>query len=89
MKKKEVYITHVMFPWETFADVGIREEREMKNDGARWTEEFKGEVRENIERYAAMENEALRNSCLNDVYRLIPFHFRIELFMGIVFPVWN
>lgn len=86
MKKKEkseVYITHVLFPWETFAQQEERESREIENDGARWTDEFIAEVRQNIERYAAFEDLALRNSLLTDVYKLVPVHFRNELFAGI------
>lgn len=89
MKKEEVYISHVMFPWESFADVRIREEREKQNGGSRWTDEFRLEVRQNIERYAAMEDIALRNFNLNDIYKMIPYHYRDELFKGVCFPVWD
>lgn len=89
MKKAEIYISNVKFPWETFSDVNNREEREKQNGGSRWTDEFKSEVRKNIIRYAGMENEAIRNSNLNDIYKLTPFHFRNELFKGIVFPIWD
>ncbi len=100
-KKDEVYITHVLFPWETFAQQGERERREIENDGARWTEEFIAEVRKHIEEYAAIDtrsnsdpiknhgNLALRNSLLNDVYKMVPFHFRDELFSGISFPIFD
>lgn len=87
VKKEQAYITHVLFPWETFQAQGKREERERANDGSRWTEEFKKEVRSNILRYANMEDLALRNSNLNDVYKLVPFHFRTELFKGVYFPI--
>ena len=89
MKKEEDYISPVMFRWESFAAAGIREEREKQNGGARWTDEFRSEVRQNIERYAAMENVALRNFNLNDIYKLTPYHYRDELFKGIYFPVWG
>lgn len=88
MKKEQVYITHVLFPWETFQAQGKREERERANGRARWTEEFKEEVRSNILRYANMEDLALRNSSLNEVFRLVPLHFRTELFAGVYFPIW-
>ena len=53
MKKTEnVYITHVLFPWETFAAQSEREARD-------------------------------------DVYRLVPLHFREEVFAGVSFPIWN
>lgn len=53
MKKQEtVYISHVLFPWETFAAQAEREERERMNGGTRWTEEFLQEIRENVLRYA-------------------------------------
>lgn len=51
-KKEEIFISHVLFPWETFAAQAEREQRERKNGGARWTESFRKEVRENILRYA-------------------------------------
>lgn len=89
MKKEQVYISHVLFGWETFADCAEREERERKNGGARWTEEFLAEVRENILRYSAMENQALRNSCLNEIWKQVPLHFKKELFSGVVFPIWG
>lgn len=89
MKKEQVYISHVLFPWETFQAQGKREEREHANDGARWTEEFKKEVRDNILRYANIKDHALKNSLLNDVYKMVPFHFRKELFQGVVFPIWD
>ncbi len=56
MKKEQIYISHVLFPWETFEKQGQREKRERENGGIRWTKEFKREVRENIVRYANMEN---------------------------------
>lgn len=69
MKKTEnVYITHVLFPWETFAAQSEREARE---------------------RAAEFMNTSMRNSCLNDVYRLVPLHFREEVFAGVSFPIWN
>jgi hypothetical protein len=34
-------------------------------------------------------NTSMRNSCLNDVYRLVPLHFREEVFAGVSFPIWN
>lgn len=41
MKKTEnVYITHVLFPWETFAAQSEREARERASGGDRWTEDF-------------------------------------------------
>lgn len=47
MKKTEnVYITHVLFPWETFAAQSEREARERASGGDRWTEDFLREVRE-------------------------------------------
>ena len=53
MKKTEnVYITHVLFPWETFAAQSEREARERASGGDRWTEDFLREVRENVLRYA-------------------------------------
>lgn len=102
-KKEEIYISHVLFPWETFAAQAEREQRERKNGGARWTESFRKEVRENILRYANTEffspdkygehagimNKAMRNSTLNELYRLVPFHFRSELFAGVSFPLWE
>ena len=49
MKKTEnVYITHVLFPWETFAAQSEREARERASGGDRWTEDFLREVRENV-----------------------------------------
>lgn len=46
MKKTEnVYITHVLFPWETFAAQSEREARERASGGDRWTEDFLREVR--------------------------------------------
>lgn len=89
MKKEQVCISHVLFPWETFQTQGQREERECANGGTRWTEEFKNEVRDNILRYAGMEDLALRNSLLNDIYKLVPFHFKQELFQGVSFSVWD
>ncbi len=89
MKKEQIYISHVLFPWETFEKQGQREKRERKNGGIRWTKEFKREVRENIVRYANMEDQAIRNSSLNEVYRLVPIHFRSELFEGVSFPIWE
>lgn len=97
MKKKakpEVYISHVLFPWETFSQKGERERREIENGGARWTDEFMVEVRRHIEEYAAIDttdygNLALRNTLLNDVYKMVPFHFRDELFSGILFPIFE
>lgn len=89
MKKEQVYISHFLFPWETFQAQGKREDRERANGGTRWTEEFKEEVRSNILIYASMEDLALRNSNLNDVYKLVPFHFRKELFAGVYFPIWD
>lgn len=99
-KKEEVYISHVLFPWETFAAQAEREQRERENGGARWTDEFRKEVRENILRYANTEffssekhehaeimNRAMRNTSLNEVYRLVPYHFRSELFAGVYFPI--
>ena len=44
-KKEEIFISHVLFPWETFAAQAEREQRERKNGGARWTDEFRKEVR--------------------------------------------
>lgn len=89
MKKEQIYISHVLFPWETFQEQGQREERERANGGARWTEKFKKEVRDNILGYANMKDPALRNSLLNDVYKMVPFHFRTELFKGVHFPIWD
>ena len=103
MKKAEnVYITHVLFPWETFAAQSEREARERASGGDRWTEDFLREVRENVLRYAnepffppdefkhaEFMNTSMRNSCLNDVYRLVPLHFREEVFAGVSFPIWN
>lgn len=89
MKKYQVYITHVLFPWETFQAQWQREEMERSNGGARWTKEFKEEVRNNILRYANIEDPALRNSNLNDVFKLVPCHFRTELFAGVYFPIWD
>lgn len=103
MKKTEnVYITHVLFPWETFAAQSEREARERASGGDRWTEDFLREVRENVLRYAnepffppdefkhaGFMNTSMRNSCLNDVYRLVPLHFREEVFAGVSFPIWN
>lgn len=37
-KKEEIYISHVLFPWETFAAQAEREKRERENGGARWTD---------------------------------------------------
>lgn len=88
-KKEEIYISHVLFPWETFAEQAEREQRERENGGARWTDEFRKEIRENILRYANTENAAIRNSSLNEVYRLVPYHFRSELFAGVYFPIWE
>lgn len=103
MKKQEtVYISHVLFPWETFAAQAEREERERANGGTRWTEEFLQEIRENVLRYAteqffspeefegaAIMNKAMRNSSLNDVYYLVPLHFRKKIFEGISFPIFD
>ena len=103
MKKQEVFISHVLFPWEAFAAQGERERRERENGGIRWTEDFKREVRENILRYANEPaftggftnanldtmNKAFRNSSLNDVYNLVPCHFREELFDGVTFPIFD
>lgn len=103
MKKTEnVYITHALFPWETFAAQSEREARERASGGDRWTEDFLREVRENVLRYAnepffppdefkhaEFMNTSMRNSCLNDVYRLVPLHFREEVFAGVSFPIWN
>lgn len=102
MKKEEVFISHVLFPWETFADQAKREQREIENGGARWTEEFLQEVRENVLRYANepffspkeykhadIMNKSMRNSSLNDVYNLVPFHFRERIFEGIYFPIFD
>lgn len=86
-KKEEIFISHVLFPWETFAAQAEREQRERKNGGARWTESFRKEVRENILRYAnttffpeekyekhaGIMNKAMRNSSLNEVYRLVVY----------------
>lgn len=102
-KKEEIFISHVLFPWETFAAQAEREQRERENGGARWTESFQKEVRENILRYAnttffpeekygkraGIMNKAMRNSSLNEVYRLVPYHFRDELFAGVCFPIWE
>lgn len=102
-KKEEIYISHVLFPWETFAAQAEREQRERANGGARWTDEFRKEVRENILRYAntifyseekygehaEIMNKAMRNSSLNEAYRLVPYHFRSELFAGVSFPIWE
>lgn len=88
IRKQEISISHVLFPWETFEAQGKRESLEKSNGGVRWTEDFRKEVRVNVLRYAAMENEAVRNSCLNDVYKLVPCHFRNELFQGVYFPIW-
>ena len=102
-KKEEIFISHVLFPWETFAAQAEREQRERKNGGARWTDEFRKEVRKNILRYANTEffspdkygehagimNKAMRNSNLNELYRLVPYHFRSELFAGVSFPLWE
>ena len=103
MKKTEnVYITHVLFPWETLAAQSEREARERASGGDRWTEDFLREVRENVLRYAnepffppdefkhaEFMNTSMRNSCLNDVYSLVPLHFREEVFAGVSFPIWN
>lgn len=99
--KKAVYISHVLFPWETFAAQAEREQREQENDGVRWTDDFKREVREHIlnyanesffssekYKYAHVMNQMLRNGLLNDVYRLVPIHFRKELFAGISFKIF-
>ena len=101
-KKEEIYITHVLFPWETFSAQAEREERERANDGARWTEEFLQEVRENVLRYANEQffspeehehadimNRSMRNDSLNDVYKLVPFHYRSRIFEGVSFPVFD
>lgn len=89
MKRKGIYISHVLFPWETFAAQAEREQRELENDGARWTDEFLEEVRENVLRYANETNLALRNCSLNDIYRLVPFHFRNKIFSGVYFPIFD
>ena len=99
-KQGEVYISHVLFPWETFAEQREREERERENGGDRWTEDFLQEVREHVLRYANEEvfspaeheyaefmNKSLRSSNLNDVYKLVPFHFRARVFSGVSFTV--
>ena len=92
-KKEEIFISHVLFPWETFAAQAEREQRD----------EFRKEVRKNILRYAnttffpeekygkhaGIMNKAMRNSSLNEVYRLVPYHFRSELFAGVSFPLWE
>lgn len=84
-KKQETdCISHVLFPWETFAAQAEREERERANGGERWTEEFLQESRENVLRYAteqvftpeefegaAIMNKTERNSNLSDVYYFI------------------
>ena len=89
MKKEHVYISNVLFPWETFQAQGEREERERANNGARWTEEFRQEVRSHILEYANKKDLALRNLLLNDVYQMVPFHFRTELYQGVLFPIWD
>ena len=89
MKKEHVYISNVLFPWETFQAQGERAERERANNGARWTEEFRQEVRSHILEYANKKDLALRNLLLNDVYQMVPFHFRTELFQGVLFPIWD
>ena len=88
VKKEEIYISHVLFPWETFSAQAEREQREKEQNGARWTEDFLKEIRSNILRYADMKDLALRNSFLNEVYKMCPFHFREELFAGVSFPKW-
>lgn len=88
-KKEEIFISHVLFPWETFAAQGEREERERNNGGIRWTEEFLAEIRENVLRYADITDKAVRNSNLNDTYWLVPHHFRDEIFAGVSFPIWD
>ena len=86
MKKTEnVYITHVLFPWETFAAQSEREARERASGGDYWTEDF---LRDEF-KHAGFMNTSMRNSCLNDVYRLVPLHFREEVFAGVSFPIWN
>lgn len=87
--KNDVYVSHVLFPWETFRAQAEREAREVKDDGTRWSDEFRAEIRVNIERYAALDNRALRNSLLNEVWRMVPVHFRRELFAGVCFPIWD
>lgn len=82
-------ISHVLFPWETFAEQGEREKRELEANGARWTPEFRKIVRGHILRYADMKIPAIRSSCLNEVYRLTPIHFRGELFSGVSFPLFE
>lgn len=89
MKEDNIYFSGIRFPWETFAMQAEREERERANDDERWTDEFLAEVRQNILRYAGETEQAIGNSCLNEVYMLAPFHFRNELFSGVDFPIWN
>ena len=94
-KRPDIFISHVMFPWENFQAQKERDQRERKNGGKRWTEEFQREVRGHILRYSAIPTKgdyaklALRNSCLNDVYRLVPYHYRKELFQGVYFPIFG
>ena len=88
VKKEEIYISHVLFPWETFSAQAEREQREKEQNGARWTEDFLKEIRSNILLYADMKDLSLRNSLLNEVYKMCPFHFREELFAGVSFPEW-
>lgn len=102
MKREEVYISHVRFPWESFALQAEREQRERENGGARWTDDFRREVREHILRYANepafssaehkyadIMNKSFRNASLNEVYWLVPIHFRDELFAGVSFPIFE
>lgn len=62
MRKNEtVYITHVLFPWETFCEQREREKREKENGGTRWTDEFCKIVRENALRYSNRVEHKKRN----------------------------
>lgn len=87
-KNKEIHITHVLFPWENFCEQAERENHEKKNGGTRWTDEFCKTVRTNVLRYSELEDIALRSASLYEVYVLVPFHLRSEIFAGVSLPVW-
>lgn len=75
----------VLFPWESFKDQAEREARETANDNRRWTEEFLLEVKQKVNEYEAdLDAGWVERTCavsnLNDVYRIVPYHFRGKVF---------
>lgn len=76
----------MLFPWETFRQQAERERRE-RQTGVYWPDEFLAEIRGHVREYASQltgeyVKDVVPKACLNETWRLLPYHMRHEVFDG-------